>query len=80
MTRQREWTEGTKSIGQTGLGDLTYYVNPRDKSIITWETVRRRLIAQAVQDFRNNLGDPGWFAVALYLATALLGALNFQIA
>ena len=71
---------GGVQAGWDGFADMTYYVNPVDNYLGDFGPDEPGLIAQAVQDFRNNLGNPGWFAVALYSSTALLGVLNFQIA
>lgn len=71
---------GGTQAGWDGFADMTYYVNPVDNYLGDFAVDEPRIIAQAVQDFRNNLGNPGWFAVALYSSTALLGVLNFQIA
>jgi hypothetical protein len=81
---QRPWNartvHGGVQAGWDGFADMTYYVNPVDNYLRDFAAEEPRLIAQAVQDFRNNLGNPGWFAVALYSSRALLGVLNFQIA
>jgi hypothetical protein len=81
---QRPWNartvHGGVQAGWDGFADMTYYVNPVDNYLGDFAPNEPRMIAQAVQDFRNNLGNPGWFAVALYSSTALLGVLNFQIA
>jgi hypothetical protein len=73
---------GATQAGWDGFADLTYYVNPRSGNTYIGDFApdEPRLIAQAVQDFRNDLGNPGWFSVTLYSAGALLGVLNFQIA
>ena len=81
---QRPWNartvHGGIPAGWDGFADMTYYVNPIDNYLGDFAPEEPRMIAQAVQDFRNNLGNPGWFTVALYSSTALLGVLNFQIA
>jgi hypothetical protein len=71
---------GGVQAGWDGFADMTYYVNPVDNYLGDFGPDEPRQIAQAVQDFRNNLGNPGWFAVAVYSSAALLGVVNFQIA
>jgi len=71
---------GGVTAGWDGFADMTYYVNPVDNYLGDFAPDEPRQIAQAVQDFRNNLGNPGWFAVAVYSSAALLGVVNFQIA
>ncbi|KAK9482708.1 hypothetical protein V1527DRAFT_475516 [Lipomyces starkeyi] len=80
---QQPWNartvHGSTQSGWEGFADLTYYVNPTDNYLGDFAPNEPALIAQAVQDMRNNLGNPGWFAVSLYSADAWLGVFNLQM-
>jgi hypothetical protein len=63
-----------------GFADITYYMNPVDNYLGDIGEPHFRDLTQALQDFRNNQNNPGWFTVAVYSPGALLGVMNFQLA
>jgi hypothetical protein len=54
--------------GWDGFSDMTHCINPVDNYLGDFAPDEPRMIAQVVQDFRNDLGNPGWFTVALTLS------------